>query len=36
VMGTTELCGPTRSRPLLNAGCAANHQKHEPFTAKVL
>src|SRR6201987_2830086 len=29
-MGTTELCGPTRSRPLPNAGWAANHQKHEP------
>jgi hypothetical protein len=36
VMGTTELCGLTRSRPLLNAGWAANHHKHEPFAAKVL
>src|SRR5271163_2365916 len=31
VMGTTELCGPTRSRPLLNSGWAANDQKHEPL-----
>jgi hypothetical protein len=30
VMGTTELCGPTTSGPLLNAGWAANHQEHEP------
>jgi hypothetical protein len=26
--GTRELCGPTTSRPLLNACWAANHQKH--------
>jgi hypothetical protein len=27
---TTQLCGPTTSKPLVNAGCAANRQKHEP------
>jgi hypothetical protein len=32
VLGTREFCDSTMSRPLLNAGGAANHQKHEPFT----
>jgi hypothetical protein len=26
---TTELCAPTTTAPLLDAGWAANHQKHE-------
>jgi hypothetical protein len=30
VPDTTELCETTKSKPIVNAGWAANHQKHEP------
>src|SRR5271155_769576 len=32
--GTMTVCGPTKSRPLLNTGWAAKHQKHEPASER--